>query len=101
MYLAGIALALVALSSCTKDPKFWYVETTTIQYRDVSEYNAFISEFHSLDDDATLTIYQAERKVKSLVNKYDGSIGTTITLKTGPTAQGPWTVKKTWTMTLK
>jgi len=100
-YFAGVILAMVALSSCTKDEAYWKVETSSIEYYEYSDYSRFISEIEALDDGVTWTISQVQREVNSIVNKYDGDLGGTVYLKTGSSMSGPWTTKKTWTMKLR
>lgn len=100
-YFAGVILAMVALSSCTKDEAYWKVETSSIEYYEYSDYSRFISEIEALDDGVTWTVSQVQREVNSIVNKYDGDLGGTVYLKTGSSMSGPWTTKKTWTMKLR
>lgn len=99
---AGVLLAVIALSSCTKeDESYWCVETSTIEYYDYDDYGAFIREIRALDDGVTWTVNQVRREVSQIVNKYDGDLGGTVYLKTGPSMSGPWTTKKTWVMRLR
>lgn len=100
-YFAGVILAMVAFSSCTKDEAYWKVETSSIEYYEYSDYSRFISEIEALDDGVTWTVSQVQREVNSIVNKYDGDLGGTVYLKTGSSMSGPWTTKKTWTMKLR
>lgn len=100
-YFAGVILAMVALSSCTKEEAYWKVETSSIEYYEYSDYSRFISEIEALDDGVTWTVSQVQREVNSIVNKYDGDLGGTVYLKTGSSMSGPWTTKKTWTMRLR
>lgn len=100
-YFAGVILAMVAFSSCTKDEAYWKVETSSIEYYEYSDYSRFISEIEALDDGVTWTVSQVQREVDSIVNKYDGDLGGTVYLKTGSSMSGPWTTKKTWTMNLR
>lgn len=100
-YFAGVLLAIVAFSSCTKDEAYWKVETSSIEYYDYSDYSRFVSEIDALDDGVTWTVSQVEREVNSIVKKYDGDLGGTVYLKTGSSMSGPWTTKKTWTMRLR
>lgn len=55
-YFAGIVLAMVAFSSCTKDEAYWKVETGSIDYYEYSDYSRFISEIEALDDVVTWTM---------------------------------------------
>ena len=101
-YFAGIVLAVVAFSSCTKEEAaYWKVETSSIEYYDYSDYERFASEISALDDGITWTVSQVKREVDDIVDKYDGDLGGTIYLKTSSSITGPWTTKETWTMVLR
>lgn len=101
IYSAAIVVALLTFSSCTKDEAYWRVETSPIEYYNYSDYTRFVSEIQALDDEITWTVSQVEREVEYIVNKYDGDLGGTVYLKTGPSYSGPWTIKETWTMRLR
>lgn len=101
IYFAIIIISLITLSSCTKEEAYWKVETSTIEYYDYSDFTRFASEIQALDDEITWTVSQVEREVEDIVNKYDGDLGGTVYLKTGPSYSGPWTIKEIWTMRLR
>ena len=100
MYCAGLVLAMAAFSSCTKDESYWKVETSSIEYYDYSDYARFASEISALDDGITWTVSQVQREVSDIVDKYDGDLGGTVYLKTSSSMSGPWSIKKTWVMSL-
>lgn len=100
LYLSAIVVAVLSFSSCSKDEAYWKVETGEIMYYDYSDFERFASEINALDDGVTWTVYQVQREVDKIVDKYDGELGGKVYLKTGSSMSGPWTTKKTWTMRL-
>lgn len=99
--LAGVVLALGTLSSCASEDEYWAYETTQIRYNDIDDYYGFASALEALADGPALTVSQAKAEVGKVVREYDGDLECTVYFKTGPSLDGPWTIRKTWYMKLK